>query len=155
MDIVQLLPTKLDVEYITNEVSSESCGAISLFIGTTRDSFEGRKVIQLEYEGYEEMAKKSMKNICKKIRDKWSVENIYICHRLGIVPVKEASVVIAVASPHRLESLQAVQFAIDELKATVPIWKKEVYETHDPEWKQNKECAWTKNQTEIEGEMGP
>ncbi|GLH15694.1 hypothetical protein R5R35_001338 [Gryllus longicercus] len=144
MDIVRLVTSKLNVEDITNEIASPSCGAISLFVGTTRDTFEDRKVVQLEYEAYEEMAQKSMKNLCCQIRDKWSIKNISIHHRLGIVPVKEASVVIAVASPHRAESLKAVEFAINELKASVPIWKKEVYEVHDPEWKENKECSWKK-----------
>lgn len=62
--------------------------------------------------------------------------------RLGIVPVMEASVVIAVSSPHRAESLEAVQYAIDTLKSSTPIWKKEVYASEDAEWKENKECAW-------------
>jgi molybdopterin synthase catalytic subunit len=61
---------------------------------------------------------------------------------LGIVPVMEASVVIAVSSPHRAESLQAVQYAIDTIKSLTPIWKKEVYASGQPEWKENKECAW-------------
>jgi molybdopterin synthase catalytic subunit len=62
--------------------------------------------------------------------------------RLGIVPVMEASVVIAVSSPHRAESLQAVQYAIHTLKSSTPIWKKEVYVSEEAEWKENKECAW-------------
>jgi molybdopterin synthase catalytic subunit len=62
--------------------------------------------------------------------------------RLGIVPVMEASVVVAVSSPHRAESLQAVQYAIDTLKSSTPIWKKEVYVSEEAEWKENKECAW-------------
>ncbi|PSN30650.1 Molybdopterin synthase catalytic subunit 1 [Blattella germanica] len=91
------------------------------------------KVVQLEYEAYEPMALKAMKNICGEIRQKWQVENIAIYH----------SVVIAVSSPHRSESLQAVQFAIDSLKASTPIWKKEIYASEEGQWKENQECTWT------------
>lgn len=100
------------------------------------------QVIKLEYETYESMALKEMTNICNKIRSQWDVEGIAIYHRIGEVPISKASVVIAVSSPHREESLRAVEYAIDMLKASVPIWKKEVYETGESEWKQNKECKW-------------
>jgi len=76
------------------------------------------------------------------------VRHICIMHRLGVVPVREASVIIAISSAHRNDSLQAVQFAIDALKASVPIWKKEVYADGDCSWKENTECAWnTVNQS--------
>ncbi|XP_069695783.1 molybdopterin synthase catalytic subunit isoform X2 [Periplaneta americana] len=142
MDFVKVVDSKLSVEEISDLVSSPSCGAISLFVGTTRDNFENKQVVQLEYEAYEPMAVKSMKKLCDDIRAKWKVENIAMFHRLGVVPVKEASVIIAVSSPHRAESLQAVQYAIDSLKSSTPIWKKEVYASAEPEWKENKECVW-------------
>lgn len=63
--------------------------------------------------------------------------------RLGKVPVKEASIVIAISSPHRLEAMQATQFCIDNVKSFVPIWKKEIYANETPEWKENKECRWS------------
>eukprot|EP00112_Aurelia_sp_Birch-Aquarium-sp1_P022034 Seg6085.2 transcript_id=Seg6085.2/GoldUCD/mRNA.D3Y31 product="Molybdopterin synthase catalytic subunit" protein_id=Seg6085.2/GoldUCD/D3Y31 len=121
-----------------------STGATSLFVGTTRDSFENKKVLKLEYEAYEPMAIKELNKICDKVRQKMSLGNICILHRLGEVPIGEASVIIAVSSVHRKESLNAVSFIIDTLKETVPIWKKEVYEEGTPEWKANKECFWTK-----------
>lgn len=83
-----------------------------------------------------------MGNICIKIRLQWNVEGIAIYHRIGEVPISEASVVIAISSPHREESLKAVDYAINTLKAVVPIWKKEIYESEEPQWKQNKECKW-------------
>jgi len=101
------------------------------------------QVIKLEYEAYESMALKEMTNICNKIRSQWNVEGIAIYHRIGEVSISKASVVIAVSSFHRAESLKAVEYAINTLKASVPIWKKEVYETGEPQWKQNKECKWT------------
>ncbi|XP_036143501.1 uncharacterized protein LOC105833808 isoform X2 [Monomorium pharaonis] len=96
-------------------------------------------VIKLEYEAYESMALKEMSNICDKIRLQWNVEGIAIYHRIGNVPISKASVVIAVSSPHREESLKAVEYAINTLKASVPIWKKEIYEIGESQWKQNKE----------------
>lgn len=89
------------------------------------------------------MALKEVINICNKIRSQWDVEGIAIYHRIGEVPISKASIVIAVSSPHREESLKAVEYAINAVKALVPIWKKEVYETGEPQWKQNKECQWT------------
>jgi len=83
-----------------------------------------------------------MLNICAKIRLQWNIEGIAIYHRIGEVPISEASIVIAVSSSHREESLRAVEYAINTLKASVPIWKKEVYETGETQWKENKECTW-------------
>ncbi|XP_055906879.1 molybdopterin synthase catalytic subunit [Eupeodes corollae] len=141
LDLLKLTPNKLDVGVISELVADDSCGAISLFVGTTRDNFEDKKVVTLEYVAYEPMAIKMMKQICDGIRNKWDdVHKIAIYHRLGLVPVKEASVVIAISSPHRQASLEAVQHAIEELKKTVPIWKKEKYDANESAWKENKEC---------------
>ncbi|XP_054258289.1 molybdopterin synthase catalytic subunit-like [Macrosteles quadrilineatus] len=145
MDFVKLLEDRLNIDEISELVKSPKCGAVSLFIGTTRDNCDGYKVAKLVYEAYEQMALKSMKRVCVEIRQKWpEVENIAVYHRLGDCPVMEASVVIAVSSPHRQASLQAVQFAIETLKASVPVWKKEEYEGGvEPSWKENKECPWS------------
>lgn len=92
------------------------------------------------------MAIKAITKICDEMRVKWSeIKHIAIYHRLGIVPVKESSVIIAISSPHRNASLEAVQFAIDALKKSVPIWKKELYDEEqgmEGIWKENKECYW-------------
>lgn len=143
MDIIILVEDKLDVNLIYSEVVEDSTGAVSLFVGTTRDNYEGKKVIRLEYEAFKPMAEKEIKKICQAIREKWKVENIAFHHRLGVVPVGEASIVIAISSEHRTECLEAVQFGIDTLKKSVPIWKKELYSDGVPEWKSNKECPWT------------
>ncbi|XP_042309982.1 molybdopterin synthase catalytic subunit-like [Sceloporus undulatus] len=145
-DVIKLNHEKLSADEISALVVSPCCGAVSLFIGTTRNNFEGRKVIQLEYEAYAPMAEAELKKICIDIRLKWpSVKHIAIHHRLGSVPISEASVMVAISSPHRTESLDAVQYCINTLKATVPIWKKEVYED-DSSWKKNKECFWVKTE---------
>jgi len=134
---------RLDITKINDLVADDACGAISLFVGTTRNNFDGKKVISLEYEAYEQMAVKQMNNICEELRERWSdIGNIAIHHRLGLVSVREASVVIAVSSPHRQSALSAVTFAIEELKRRVPIWKKEQYADDESAWKENKECQW-------------
>lgn len=102
--------------------------------------------MSLEYEAYDSMALKELGQICEQMRTNWTdIKHIAIHHRLGLVPVKEASVIIGVSSPHRQTSLEAVQYAIDALKESVPIWKKEKY--NDTEgtsaWKENKECSWS------------
>ncbi|XP_047512367.1 molybdopterin synthase catalytic subunit [Pieris napi] len=141
MDHLKLTADKLSIDDISELVVNDSCGAVSLFVGTTRDNFEGKKVLRLEYEAYEPMALKAMKSICDEARSKWpAVHGIAIYHRLGAVPCCEASVVIAVSSPHRRDSLEAVSYCIDTLKASVPIWKKEVYADSEPVWKENIEC---------------
>uniref|UniRef100_A0A8D0E0E3 Molybdopterin synthase catalytic subunit n=1 Tax=Salvator merianae TaxID=96440 RepID=A0A8D0E0E3_SALMN len=145
-DFIKLNCEKLSADEISALVISPCCGAVALFVGTTRNNFEGRKVIQLEYEAYEPMAEVEIKKICTDIRLKWpSVKHIAIHHRLGTVPISEASVMVAVSAPHRAESLEAVQYGINALKAAVPIWKKEVYEDESA-WKENKECFWAKTE---------
>ncbi|CAK1583992.1 unnamed protein product [Parnassius mnemosyne] len=143
MDHLKLTVDKLSVEAVSDLVVDDSCGAISVFVGTTRDNFEDKKVVKLEYEAYEPMALKAMKSICDEIRSKWpAVHGIAIYHRLGEVPCREASLVVAVSSPHRQDSLQATAFCVDQLKANVPVWKRELYAgDHAPVWKENPECA--------------
>ncbi|KAJ8339267.1 hypothetical protein SKAU_G00360530 [Synaphobranchus kaupii] len=145
-DLIKLTHDKLSADAASEAVLCASCGAVSLFIGTTRNNFEGKKVVQLEYEAYVPMAESQLKKIFSEIRERWStVRHICVHHRLGVVPVTEASVIIAISSPHRSESLQAVAYCIEALKASVPIWKKEVYETEDSTWKGNKECLWAES----------
>ncbi|KAM6362855.1 molybdopterin synthase catalytic subunit isoform 1-T3 [Pluvialis apricaria] len=124
-DFIKLKSEKLSVDEVSELVISPYCGAVSLFVGTTRNNFEGKKVIHLEYEAYTSMAESEIKKICRDVRQKWpSVKHIAVHHRLGVVPITEASVIIAVSSPHRAESLEAVTYCINTLKASVPIWKK-------------------------------
>ena len=141
-NFVKLTNDILDVGAVTSLVTDASTGAISIFVGTTRNHFGGKKVLRLFYEAYEPMAVKKMEELCVELRQKWSLHNVAIYHRLGEVPPSEASVVIVVTSEHRKASLDAVSYAIDTLKATVPVWKKEIYEDGD-EWKANAECQWS------------
>ncbi|XP_006626856.1 molybdopterin synthase catalytic subunit [Lepisosteus oculatus] len=146
-DLIKLTYDKLSSDAVSESVVCPSCGAISMFIGTTRNNFEGKKVVQLEYEAYIPMAEAQLKKIFSDIRKTWpSVRHICVHHRLGVVPVMEASVIIGISSTHRSESLEAVKYCIDALKAAVPIWKKEIYETEGSSWKENKECLWGRNE---------
>ncbi|HET8648100.1 MAG TPA: molybdenum cofactor biosynthesis protein MoaE [Vicinamibacteria bacterium] len=100
-------------------------GALCLFVGVVRDHHQGRRVLRLEYEAYEEMALPLLARIEEEARRRWPVGAVSIVHRLGPLEVGEASVAVAVRSAHREEAFAACRWAIDTLKATVPIWKKE------------------------------
>ncbi|CAM9131581.1 unnamed protein product [Ectocarpus fasciculatus] len=138
-DLLSLCATSIDITATIDSVRDPTAGAVSTFIGTTRDTFEDKRVVSLEYEAYTDMALVEMKQLCAKIREQWDVKKIAIAHKIGSCPIGEASVVIAVSSAHRREAVEGAHFAIDELKRTVPIWKKEIYEGHDPKWKSNAE----------------
>eukprot|EP01061_Rhynchopus_euleeides_P012563 TRINITY_DN22246_c0_g1_i2.p2 TRINITY_DN22246_c0_g1~~TRINITY_DN22246_c0_g1_i2.p2 ORF type:complete len:197 (+),score=61.97 TRINITY_DN22246_c0_g1_i2:140-730(+) len=130
----------IGLEHLFHLVALPSCGAVASFCGTTRDNFDGKEVVELFYESYDEMALKEMGKIASAARHRWpDVKGIAIVHRKGLVPVKESSVVIAISSPHRVSSMEAVRFCIDTLKESVPIWKKEIYREGIPGWKQNSE----------------
>ncbi len=118
----------IDVAPGTARVASAAAGAVCTFIGTTRDHNDGRRVLRLEYEAYPEMAIAEMEKIGRMARDRWPIEAIAITHRVGVVPIGEASVVIAVSAGHRKAAFEACHFAIDRLKEVVPIWKKEHFE---------------------------
>ena len=120
-----------------------------MFVGTTRDSFGGKSVIKLEYEAYEEMAIKELETICENIRGLWAVNKIAIIHRLGEVPIGEIGVAIAVSSTHRNNAIKSVEFAIDNLKTSVPIWKKEFYGDGTYLWKENCEPHKSNQTTSI------
>jgi molybdopterin synthase catalytic subunit len=118
----------IDLPALVQYVSDPEAGAIVPFIGTTRNNNEGRKVIALDYEAYPEMAEKELARIGADAAKQWPICRMAIVHRLGPVQIGEASVIIAVSSPHRDAAFAASRYAIEEIKKTVPIWKKEVYE---------------------------
>ncbi|XP_040053468.1 molybdopterin synthase catalytic subunit [Gasterosteus aculeatus] len=144
-DIFKLSRDWLSVQEVVDAVSSTSCGAVSIFIGATReDEVGGRRVIGLEYEAYELMAQSEFSKLCDDIRARWpTVTHVCVHHRLGWVKVGEASVVMAISSPHRHDGQQAIWHCIEQLKANLPIWKKEVYDTQEASWKENAECPWS------------
>jgi MoaE-MoaD fusion protein len=123
----------LDLGALVEEVRDPSAGAIATFVGTTRDHSRGRTVTHLEYDAYPEMAEAEMARIATALADRHAVTRIAMAHRTGHVPIGEASVMIAVSAPHRAAALEACREAIDTLKQTVPVWKKEVFEGGE-EW---------------------
>ncbi|KAJ1371862.1 hypothetical protein KIN20_033892 [Parelaphostrongylus tenuis] len=148
-DVIRICYEPLDVGEAVRLINSPSCGATSVFVGTTRDTFNGKIVTRLDYESYDEMAYKELRKLCSLIRRKYSsVERVVIFHRIGEVPVGEISVIIATASPHRKDALHATEMAIDELKKVVPVWKKEVYEDGSCSWKENGEWRADDHPTE-------
>jgi len=123
----------LSVEDAVAEVRSDDAGAVATFIGTTRARSRGRDVLYLEYEAYEGMAEQVMADLAEALKTRHDLCEVAIHHRIGRVDIGETSVVIAVSAPHRVAALTACHEAIDELKITVPLWKKEVYEGGE-EW---------------------
>jgi molybdopterin synthase catalytic subunit/molybdopterin converting factor small subunit len=117
----------LSLERAAAEVASDGAGAIATFVGTTRARSRGRDVIRLEYEAYEGMAEAEMERIAGVLRDRHDVIDVAIHHRVGPVEIGETSVVIAVSAAHRAAAFDACREAIDTLKQTVPLWKKELY----------------------------
>jgi molybdopterin synthase catalytic subunit len=123
----------IDPASVIREVSDERAGGIATFIGTTRIESRGRTVHYLEYEAYEGMAEQVMRELAEDLKRQYNLCEVAITHRVGRVGIGELSVVIAVSAPHRADALAACQEAIDRLKETVPLWKKEVYEGGE-EW---------------------
>ena len=124
----EIVQAPIDTDAVIAKVATPAAGAISTFHGVVRDNSLGRKVQYLFYEAYPPMALSEMAKIEEEARGKWDIAHMAIVHRLGRLEIGEASVVIAVSSPHRLDAIEACHFAIDRLKQTVPVWKKEYWE---------------------------
>jgi molybdopterin synthase catalytic subunit len=123
----------LSLEAVVAQVADERAGGIATFTGSVRRQSRGREVTRLEYEAYAEMAEDVMAGIARDLEAHYDLCAVAIHHRVGRLEVGEASVVIAVSAPHRQDALAACKDAIDRLKETVPLWKKEVYEGGE-EW---------------------
>jgi molybdopterin synthase catalytic subunit len=129
----ELHADEVSLDAVVREVASDQAGAIATFTGTVRDNARGRNVQYLEYEAYEGMAEQMMAELAASLKAKYDIEQVAIHHRTGRVEIGQASVVIAVSGAHRGDTLAACEEAIDTLKGTVPLWKKEVYEGGE-EW---------------------
>jgi molybdopterin synthase catalytic subunit len=123
----------LNTQSCIDWVIADESGGIDVFIGMVRNATKGKKVMRLEFEAYENMALNEMRRIAEEIQSKWPVHKILIHHRIGILKVGDIPVVIAVSAAHRNAAFDACRYAIDTLKQTVPIWKKEVFEDGE-EW---------------------
>lgn len=125
---VALVDGPIDITALVERVRHPQAGAVVLFLGTVRDNREGRPVHHLEYEAYQAVALREMDRVAGEASRQWPVLRLAMVHRLGVLQVGDISVAIAVSAPHRREAFAAGKFAIDTLKQTVPIWKKEVWE---------------------------
>ena len=140
--MITITHEELIPESITESVKRSSNGAVVTFLGSTRDSTAERKVLYLEYEAYRPMADNQLGRIVDEIRERWSISDVSIAHRLGRLEIGDLSLVVAIASPHRKEAFEASAYAIDRIKQIVPIWKKEFFEGGEV-WvgSQEDECA--------------
>jgi molybdopterin synthase catalytic subunit len=130
----ELVHRPIDVATLLARAARPDCGAIALFLGTSRDHHEGRKVARLAYEAYEPMALAALETLERGVCARYAVASCRIVHRLGDVPLTEASVAVVVAAPHRGPVFDACRWAMDELKRNVPIWKKEFYAEGGEAW---------------------
>ena len=128
-DRIQVTTEPLSERAVTDAVGDAGAGGIVLFSGVVRDQTGGRRVKFLEYEAHAPMAEAKMREIATAVRARWpDVTRIAMIHRIGRLEIGESSVMIAVSSPHRRQAFEACHFAIDTLKESVPVWKKEYFE---------------------------
>lgn len=123
-----LVQKAIDDDALVRHVRTASDGAIVTFDGCVRNQSHGRRTLYLDYEAYESMAIAKMREIAADIHAKFSIDRVAMAHRLGRLEIGETSVFIAVSAPHRAAAFEACRFAIDTLKGSVPIWKKEYFE---------------------------
>lgn len=129
MDIDILISEQpLDASACIQRAMSPASGGIDAFIGTVRDATKGKTVLRLEFEAYHNMAIREMRRIAEAAFEKWPLHTLVLHHRTGILLPGEIAVIIVVSAAHRAAAFDACRFAIDTLKETVPIWKKEIFE---------------------------
>ena len=127
-DLILLVQKAIDADALVRHVRTASDGAIVTFDGCVRNQSHGRPTLYLDYEAYESMALAKMREIAAEIHARFSIDRVAIAHRLGRLEIGETSVFIAVSAPHRAAAFEACRVAIDTLKRSVPIWKKEYFE---------------------------
>jgi len=132
--MISLTHDPIDYQALTESVRSNQSGAVVLFLGTVRELTEGRRTVALDYEGYPPMAQTKLEELEAAARRRWPIDRVAIVHRLGHLELGEISVAVAVSCPHRRQAFEAGQFLIDELKASVPIWKQENWDDGTKEW---------------------
>lgn len=133
-DFFELTTEPIDVGQVARRVVLPECGATVTLDGYAREWTRGKRTLYLVYEAYDPMALTEMQRLGVEAHQKFDIAHLGIVHRTGRLEIGETSVVIAASAPHRQAAFQACEWAIKELKRTVPIWKKEVYESGDEEW---------------------
>ncbi|OAA67619.1 Molybdopterin biosynthesis MoaE [Cordyceps fumosorosea ARSEF 2679] len=139
---VALTHSHLDPSAVMNLVRSPSAGAIVLFAGTTRDNFAGKPVKQLQYTAYRPRALRTMLGIARAVRAEHALRGVALVHRLGVVPVGEESILVAVSAPHRQAAWRAGEEALERCKDSVEVWKREEFEGDEGGvWRANRDGA--------------
>ena len=134
--LIQITRDQLDrpaIDAIVQGVWHAGAGGIVTFEGVVRDHARGKRVRSLEYDAYPEMAEQEMAKIAAEVERRWQTDRLALVHRIGKLEIGEVAVVVAVACAHRADAFEACRYAIDTLKASVPIWKKEIAEDGE-EW---------------------
>ena len=132
--MVELIREIIDPLAVLERVQSNDAGAVVLFLGTTREFTRGRQTASLDYECYPEMAEKKLAELEAEALRRWPLTGCFVVHRLGHVALGEASIAIAVSSPHRQNAFEAGKWLIDTIKEVVPIWKRENWADGSTEW---------------------
>ena len=132
--VIQLTHDLIEAGDVLGRVVSPTAGAVVLFLGTTREMTAGRRTLWLDYDCYAEMAERKLEQLESQARSRWPLVECVIVHRLGRVELAEASVAIALSSPHRQAAFEAGQWLIDTLKQVVPIWKQEHWADGTSQW---------------------
>ncbi len=128
---IKIQPEPLSEQHCSDFVQTPEAGGVVVFVGTVRNHTKGKAVLKLDFEAYEPMAVLEMQKIAIKCGETWPVQRLVIHHRVGSLSIGEIAVIIAVACAHRQAAFEACAYAIDTLKETVPIWKKEYFEDGD------------------------
>lgn len=131
---IEITANPIKADAVLQTVISPLAGASVLFVGTTRQLTAGRETVELEYECYAEMAIKKLQQLSSRAIENWNLYGCSIVHRIGVVPVGQASLAIAVSSAHRRAALEAIEWIVERLKIDVPIWKRECYADGETEW---------------------
>ncbi|MBC5809811.1 MAG: molybdenum cofactor biosynthesis protein MoaE [Candidatus Eremiobacteraeota bacterium] len=140
--MIEIMREPLRLEALLERVRDDACGAVVAFLGVVRNADEsGRAVDGLSYEAYDALALAEMEMIAAQARERFGALHVAIVHRVGDLALGEASVAVAASAPPRAHAFDACEFAIDELKARVPIWKKERYRDGVAEWRPNRAPA--------------
>ncbi len=125
---VQITQEVLDPRSLEQELVSPANGAVVTFQGVVRNNAQGRTVAFLEYDAYVPMAEKVLAQIVGEVAERWQIQEMGVWHRTGRLEIGETSLLVVVCSPHRAEAFDAIRYAVDRIKAIVPIWKKETAE---------------------------
>ena len=132
--MLKIVSSPIDTAGVLAQVQDPHCGASVLFLGTTRELTGAQRTTTLYYECYQAMALSALQELAERARAQWEIAHVAIVHRIGEVPIGEASVAIAVSAPHRAAAFAAGQWLIDTLKASVPIWKCEHFADGTQVW---------------------